>query len=411
MARRAFGNVEKLPSGNYRARFSLPTGERIKAPRTFTTKAAAYSWLSQQQTDLDRGEWKHPAEIAREQAQAQANKLGAFAPLWFDAQTWQHSTRKNNEAVYANYIKPAFKDTPLTELTHQDVAHWLENLEAVEYSANKNRERGKASPHVRGRALRILNLILEEATDRGFLDVNPLAGRKYLRRLTKPKAGETVTSQDRRLWDVPSVQALINEVPKQWRLAFLLMAVCGLRVGEVIPLRVEDIDLKAGVLHVTHTVKGTGVNRVHREGAKTAAGVRSIALAPAMVEEVKAHVKLQGITGRAAWLFPSPRDATQCVSSQAIAAHSKVACKRLGFDGYIRPHELRHAVNTHAQHVPGVSLYDVKAYMGHARGSDMTMHYSHTTEKQQQLIAEALAALYLNPVENLIKLPKAANHE
>ena len=74
------------------------------------------------------------------------------------------------------------------------------------------------------------------------------------------------------------------------------------------------------------------------------------------------------------------------------------------------PHELRHN-NTHAQHVAGLAPYDIKAYLGHARGSDITMHYSHTTEKQQRLIADALAALYLNPVENLIQLPKAANND
>ena len=416
MARSHFGAIEKLPSGRYRARFTPPDGlnlrskKRISAPITFDSVGAAKSWLAKQKAAIDSGKWKHPDEVAKEEARAASNRLGVFAQKWLAAQTWKPSTRRGVESHYRNYIEPAFKDTPLTEITHRDVAEWLENLQEAATNANKNRERGKATPVVRKKALRLLSLILDDAVDQDYLEVNPLRGRKYLTRLTHPQAGETVTTQNRRLWDVPSVQALINGVPERLRLAFLLMAVCGLRAGETRPLRVEDIDLKAGVLHVTHSVTGNGKHLTHSKGAKTAAGVRSIPLAPAMVEEVKAHIKQQGIKGRGAWLFPSPYDETQCVSAITFNRWSKRVCQGLGFDGHIRPHELRHAVNTHAQHVTGLAPYDIKAYLGHARGSDITMHYSHTTEKQQRLIAEALAALYLNPVENLIQL-KAANND
>lgn len=417
MARKDFGAIDRLPSGRYRARFTPPDGlnvpskKRISAPHTFDTKAAARRWLTQQKAAIDRGEWKHPDEVAKEQARAAANTLGVFAQKWLAEQTWKPTTRRGTESYYRNYIEPAFKDTPLTDITHRDAAEWLENLQEAASHLNKNRERGKASPAVRAKVLQLLTQILDDAVDREYLEVNPLRGRKYLSRLTQPQAGETVPTQDRRLWDVPSVQALINGVPERLRLAFLLMAVCGLRDSETRPLRVEDIDLKAGVLHVTHSVTGNGKHLTHSKGTKTAAGVRSIPLAPAMVDEVKGHIKSQGIKGRGAWLFPSPVDETQCVSATTFNKWSKRVCERLGFDGHIRPHELRHAVNTHAQHVTGVAPYDIKAYLGHARGSDITMHYSHTTEKQQRLIADALAALYLNPVENLIQLPKAANND
>lgn len=417
MARKDFGAIDRLPSGRYRARFTPPDGlnvpskKRISAPHTFDTKAAARRWLTQQKAAIDRGEWKHPDEVAKEQARAAANTLGVFAQKWLAEQTWKPTTRRGTESYYRNYIEPAFKDTPLTDITHRDAAEWLENLQEAASHLNKNRERGKASPAVRAKVLQLLTQILDGAVDQDYLEVNPLRGRKYLTRLTHPQAGETVPTQDRRLWDVPSVQALINGVPERLRLAFLLMAVCGLRDSETRPLRVEDIDLKAGVLHVTHSVTGNGKHLTHSKGTKTAAGVRSIPLAPAMVDEVKGHIKSQGIKGRGAWLFPSPVDETQCVGPAMFNRRSKQVCERLGFDGHIRPHELRHAANTHAQHVTGLAPYDIKAYLGHARGSDITMHYSHTTEKQQRLIAEALADLYLTPVENLIQLPKVANND
>ena len=417
MARNFLGTIEKLPSGRYRARFTPPDGlnlrskKRISAPITYGSKEAAKRWLTQQKAAIDRGEWKHPDEIAKEQARAQANTLGAFAQNWFDSQTWKPSTQRVKNSLYKNYIEPAFKDTPLTEITHRDVAEWLENLQEAATNANKNRERGKASPAVRGKSLHLLSQILDGAVDQDYLEVNPLRGRKYLTQITRPKRSEKVITQDRKARDVASVQALISEVPKHTRLAFLLMAVCGLRTSEVRPLKVKDVDLKKGVLHVTHNVTGDGKHLTHSEGAKTAAGVRSIPLAPAMVEEVKAHIKSQGITGREAWLFPSTDTPTKCLSATRFNKQARAACKRLGYTDHIRPHELRRSTNTEAQHVLGVTPYDIKAYLGHARGSDMTMVYSDTSEKQQRLIADALAALYLNPVENLIQLPKAVNND
>lgn len=43
---RTFGNVRKLPSGRYQARYLDPSGHRHRAPRTFATGADANRWLS-----------------------------------------------------------------------------------------------------------------------------------------------------------------------------------------------------------------------------------------------------------------------------------------------------------------------------------------------------------------------------
>ncbi|WP_179017288.1 hypothetical protein [Paenarthrobacter nitroguajacolicus] len=41
MARESFGIIDKLPSGNLRARYTGPDGKRHAAPGTFKTKGAA----------------------------------------------------------------------------------------------------------------------------------------------------------------------------------------------------------------------------------------------------------------------------------------------------------------------------------------------------------------------------------
>jgi hypothetical protein len=52
---RQFGNVRKLPSGRWQARFQLDDGRRLKSPRTFATKSDATLWLDNARTDLAAG--------------------------------------------------------------------------------------------------------------------------------------------------------------------------------------------------------------------------------------------------------------------------------------------------------------------------------------------------------------------
>ena len=55
MGRRpGFGNVERLSSGRFRARYPGPDGRRYTAPTTFVTKSEARGWLSLQHAEITR---------------------------------------------------------------------------------------------------------------------------------------------------------------------------------------------------------------------------------------------------------------------------------------------------------------------------------------------------------------------
>ena len=98
MSRRAFGEITKLPSGKYRARYRNPdnTAERIGAPSTFRLKQAAQEWLAGVEGSINRGAWEHPdakrARIAAEQALEAAYSItmtGEWVQQWLDALQWQ----------------------------------------------------------------------------------------------------------------------------------------------------------------------------------------------------------------------------------------------------------------------------------------------------------------------------------
>ena len=55
--RRRFGQVRRLPSGRYQARYLAPDGADRPAPQTFATKKAAEVWLTMQESEINRGDW------------------------------------------------------------------------------------------------------------------------------------------------------------------------------------------------------------------------------------------------------------------------------------------------------------------------------------------------------------------
>ena len=58
--RRQFGNIRKLPSGRYQARYRGPDGQLRPAPVTFERKTDASRWLSLKEAEISKGEWIVP---------------------------------------------------------------------------------------------------------------------------------------------------------------------------------------------------------------------------------------------------------------------------------------------------------------------------------------------------------------
>jgi hypothetical protein len=64
--KRGFGEISRLPSGRYRARYTGPDRNRHSAPITFVAKIDAEGWLVEQEQLISRGEWRPPDRQVRE---------------------------------------------------------------------------------------------------------------------------------------------------------------------------------------------------------------------------------------------------------------------------------------------------------------------------------------------------------
>jgi integrase len=92
--------------------------------------------------------------------------------------------------------------------------------------------------------------VFNAAVDDGLITSNPCrAGSVKLPKREQRRIGP---------WPVEQVEAVIAALPDRYRAVGLVVAGCGLRQGEVLGLRVRDVDFLRRQLHVEQLVKIVG---------------------------------------------------------------------------------------------------------------------------------------------------------
>lgn len=135
MARRrsSFGQLDKLPSGRWRARYVWPpaTGVLHSGPTTFQTRTDAQAWLLGEHRLIERDEWTPPASRAQVKY-AKGQTLADYAPLWLathkrrDGQPLKARTVEHYGSLLDRRILPHLGDLPLRAVTEDRVRDWLD---------------------------------------------------------------------------------------------------------------------------------------------------------------------------------------------------------------------------------------------------------------------------------------------
>lgn len=132
---------------------------------------------------------------------------------------------------------------------------------------------------------------------------------------------------------------------------------CGLRVSEVVALRVRDIDGERRLLRIAQG-----------KGAKD----RLVTLAPALLERLRRYWSLYR---PAYWLFPHPRAIDTHLSVTTAQRVFTRAKSRAGVDKVGGIHSLRHAYATH-QLEQGLPVHELQRLLGHGN-LQSTQRYVH----------------------------------
>lgn len=366
MARRTFGQVAKLPSGRYRARYSVPGSVQqwVNAPVTFARKTDATLWLDQQRVAITDG-------VVRPKALASKVTLRQYAETWLDSrrnsrgEPLRPSTRRVYEHYLERHIYPVLGATPLPKITEDVIESWYANLTP-------------GRPTLRARTYALLRTILGSAVPK-HLPMNPCHIRGA--GSTKPVAKTVIATP-------AQVVELADAMPERLALAVLLGAWAQLRNGEVLELRRKDITPAA--IAVTRGVTWVG-GKATVGPPKTDAGVRAVSLPPHIADAVKEHLAEHANAGPDGLLFPATPGVDAQMHSSTFAYHFKEAVKRTSLPPAFRFHWLRHTGLTLAAQ-SGATIAELQARAGHSTPSTVLL-YQHATSVRDQALAEALSVL------------------
>jgi integrase len=357
MTRRRFGHLRKLPSGRWQASFRGPDGRRQTAPTTFTTKSDADRWLAKVDIDLTRGSWLDDS-AARE-------PFGTYARQWLAdnrniGPRWRETCERNLRLHMAD-----LEELPLKALTPAVIRGW--------YAAGMRRGAGRTSI---SQSYRFVRAVLNTAVRENIIAKNPCQ---------IPGAG-VPRAQARPIASPAQVVALAEAIPGPYRAAVLLAAWGGLRRGEILALRREDLDLNAGTVTVHRTQTEMLSTRERFDSPpKSDAGFRTVSLPAHVLPVLREHLDCHAGPVR---VFVSPDGGAMRGDSLCQAfARARV---RVGLEG-LRFHDLRHTGQTLAA-ATGATLADLMKRLGHSSPA-AAMRYLHTVQGRDEAIAEALAVL------------------
>ena len=240
--------------------------------------------------------------------------LAAYAEHWLQAirgtvapQTWR-GYRTVVRAIRAS----ACGDVPLADLRAAHLREWLAALQLA----------GKA-PQTAARFHAVVTIILNVAVTDDLLVTN--VGRGLARKLHRPVRPRT--SLD--LAELEDFLALAErETPRFYPLIVALVA-GGLRIGEAIALRAEDIHPTEPLIHVRRSIRSGGI-----QGPTKSKRTREVVVTP------MAAAILRNVTpSPAGWLFPGRSDAP--VSAETIRKIVRVLADAAGIVASVSPKTFR----------------------------------------------------------------------
>jgi hypothetical protein len=207
----------------WRARYRDAEGRQRS--RSFARKPDALRFLTLVQADLLRGSYVDPGRSG--------TALSVYADLWLGSLSVRPSTRRTYDSHLRTWILPALGARTLASITPTDVRALVRRL--TEQLAPST------AHHVHG----LLSSILRAAVEDGYLARNPAAR-------TAPRRG---SRRPVRPLTLEQVQGLLEAIPERFRVAVLLGAGCGLRIGEVLGLPVSAVNLTGRELIVSQQLQ------------------------------------------------------------------------------------------------------------------------------------------------------------
>lgn len=322
-------------------------------------------------------------------APGETPNLAAFVDEWLAGrrQSLRPSTWSSYEDVLTGRVVPRLGALRLDKLTAKHIGELAVNLER---NGGRDERRG---PGLSARTVRytltVLTRALNDAVKRGFIARNPAE------HVDRPR----VAKKEMAWWCVDEARTFLNYTTgDRLETLWVLALTTGMRRGELLGLKWDDIDFDAGRLAVRRTLV-TVDYAIRWSEPKTAASRRVVALDPGTVTALKRHRVRQNedrLAVGAGYLDDGLVFAA--VSGEAlhpdnVTKHFDVLVRNAGVRR-IRFHDTRHTAATLMLEA-GVPLKAVAERLGHSSTQVTADLYQHVGEQMQEEAAQRLGAALL----------------
>ena len=293
------------------------------------------------------------------------------------------STQKNN---YERHIKPYFQNVNLNKLSYENIFEFREYLKTKPKKQNDNQH---LSNNTINKIIILLKKIFDTGVRKSLIDKNPV---ENLRKL--PINKKTIT-----FWSVEEFarfRKLITKEEKSYNLFFTLAFFTGMRMGEILALNWNDINLLTNTIHVTKTAYFLN-KRNHINSTKTRAGTRYITINNKLANMLRDWKQEQTTLLKE---FIDDIDNLQVIQSSPISITKNMIDKKFkqilsrnNDIKKIRIHDLRHS---HASLLinQGEDYLVVKERLGHASITTTIDTYSHLYPSKQKSLANKLDEIF-----------------
>lgn len=345
-------SITKRPDGVWRARYRDEAGK--EHARHFPRKVDAQRWLDEVTTSVVTGQYVDP--------KAGRATVGELGVKWLTGNpSWTEATRARNRSIVERHVLPRWGSVPVSRVAFEDVQAWVTDLSAS----------GLAGGTVR-KVAGVLSSVLALAVKSRRLAVNPAQG------VDLPKQ----SLARRRYLSAAQVEAFAD-VSGEHGDVVLVLAYCGLRIGELAALRKRNIHvLKRRFLveEAVTEVNGRLVWSTPKDHQR-----RSVPF-PAFLSE-RLSVRLAG-KGEEDLAFGSTRGGALRVRNMRRDWFDAAAAEA-GVPG-LTPHELRHTAASMAVSA-GASVLALQRMLGHEKPSVTLDVYSDIFDEDLDAVAERLS--------------------
>ena len=295
--------------------------------------------------------------------------------------TLKLSTQHGYKTVLAKHLLPYWRDWRLRDIGRQDVQQWV-----------ADRFRRKLGWQTVRNSWTLLSGILETAVEYGYLSMNPARGVKFPEKELK-EAPVLFTAED--------FVKLLEQLDEPYRTMARLIALTGLRIGELLAVRWRCLDLEIGTLSVRESVYEGKF-----QSPKTRKSRRTMPLGPQIIVWLREH-RLRAKRTESDDLVFGNRKGEPLRESKLLRNVLQPAAERAGL-GRVTWHQFRH-IHSSLLNDLRVPVKIAQEQLGHSSISTTLNIYTHVVDASHRKAIEALERELFPTVPKLPDGPKPAD--